>query len=157
MVSTAAGTTVDLDEAAQAEELRPRFGEYPTERVYYDTLVMLAMEANPNVQPFQQPLSLEQIANEGIGLGKPAVGALATYSQSWFAQGITLGQMLHSLALAPGEATRIAVANFARQTRATVTETVAGWSNSIMRWTTLGLRARCRTATRRTGCNAAFQ
>ena len=125
MVSSAAGTTLDLDEEAQAEELRPRFGEYPTERVYYDSLVMLATEANPNLAPLDQPLSLEQIANEGIGFGKPAVGALATHSQSWFAQGITLGQMLHSLALAPGEATRIAVVDWARRTRAAVTETVA--------------------------------
>ena len=41
MVSSAAGTNLELDEEAQAEELRPRFGEYPTERVYYDSLVML--------------------------------------------------------------------------------------------------------------------
>lgn len=122
LVAESVGSTIELDEAA-AEELRPRMGEYPTERVYYDTLIMLRAEAGNNLTPISQPVSLESLTS-AVGFGAPAIGALATYSQSWFAQGITLGQMVHSLALAPGEATRIAVIDWTRKTRATASESV---------------------------------
>lgn len=123
MVSSAAGTTIEEDEET-AEQLRPRMGEYPTERVYYDTLIMLRTEPNANLTPATQPLSLDTLGGPGVGFGAPAVGALATYSQSWFAQGITLGQMVHSLALAPGEATRVAIIDWSRKTRASATESI---------------------------------
>jgi hypothetical protein len=124
LVSVAAGT--DLGDAAEetAEELRPALGEYPTERVYYDTLVMLGTEPPQNQTPLAQPVSLEQLASADLAFGAPAVGALATYSQSWFAQAVTLGHMVHSLALAPGEATRVAVIDWSRRTTATATESI---------------------------------
>src|SRR5262249_37297760 len=43
---------------------------------------------------------------------------------SWFSQGLTLGQLLHSMALAPGESTRIAMIDWTRQTSASTTETI---------------------------------
>jgi hypothetical protein len=124
LVGVASGT--DLGDTAEetAEELRPALGEYPTERVYYDTLVMLGTEPPQNQTPLAQPLSLEQLAVAGLAFGAPAVGALATYSQSWFAQAVTLGHMVHSLALAPGEATRVAVIDWSRRTTATATESI---------------------------------
>ena len=51
-----------------------------------------------------------------FGFKKPAVGALLTFSQSWYAQGVSLGQLLHSVALAPGESTRIAMIDWSRRT-----------------------------------------
>lgn len=124
MVSVATGTSLgDLDEDT-AEELRPRLGEYPTERVYYDTLLMLGTEPSDSQTPMSGPLSLDKLTDPGVGFGAPAVGALATYSQSWFAQGVTLGHMTHSLALAPGEATRIAVIDWSRRTSATAAEEI---------------------------------
>lgn len=124
LVSLASGT--DLGDLADdgAEELRPRLGEFPTERVYYDTLVMLGIDPPQNQTALTKPLSLEQLATGGLAFGTPAVGALATYSQSWFAQAVTLGHMLHSLALAPGEATRLAVIDWSRRTTATATESI---------------------------------
>jgi hypothetical protein len=53
-----------------------------------------------------------------------ATGALLTFCQSWFAQGLTLGQLLHSTSLAPGESTRIAMIDWSRRTRAAVTESI---------------------------------
>jgi hypothetical protein len=124
LVSLASGTELgDLDDDG-AEELRPRLGEFPTERVYYDTLVMLGIEPPQNQTALTKPLSLEQLATGAPAFGTPAVGALATYSQSWFAQAVTLGHMLHSLALAPGEATRLAVIDWSRRTTATATESI---------------------------------
>jgi hypothetical protein len=125
MVGAAAGTRLDGEEdGGFAEELRPRFGEYPTERVYYDSLVMLGTGPNQNLTELAQPLSLAALASQSVGFGTPTVGALATYEQSWFAQGVTLGHMVHSLALAPGEATRVAVVDWTRRTRATASESI---------------------------------
>jgi hypothetical protein len=124
MVGTAAGTYVEEGEDLSAEVLRPRLGEFPTERVYYNTLIMLGTQQNGSLIPFTQPLSLGHLTDSNLGFGTPAVGALATYSQSWFVQGITLGHMVHSLALAPGEATRIAVIDWMRRTSATAIESI---------------------------------
>ena len=59
------------------------------------------------------------------GFSKLATGALLTFSQSWFAQGLTLGQLLHSTSLAPGESTRIALVDWVRRTRASSSESVS--------------------------------
>ncbi len=124
IVSKATGSTVDAI-AEPGDELKPRLGEYPTERVYYDKLVMLWLNGEEETAEIDGPISLAPAIDQPFGFGKPAVGALLTYSQSWYAKGVTLGQMLHSLALAPGEATRVAVIDWSRRTRARVSETIA--------------------------------
>ncbi|MEV8030652.1 hypothetical protein [Streptomyces sp. NPDC086182] len=111
-----------------AEALRPELGKYPTERLYYSTLVMLGPLAD-NEQPGTPlagagPLDLATLP-DAAGLTGPALGAMLSFEQSWYAQGVTLGQLLHSLALAPGEATRIAVIDWARRTSALEQETVS--------------------------------
>lgn len=123
LLSTASGAEGEAEDV-HAEALRPRLGEYPTERVYYESLVMLGMAADASQQPLTGTIPLQPVIDDPVGFGQPAVGALVTLSQSWFAKGITLGHMLHSLALAPGEATRIAVVDWSRRTRATSTESI---------------------------------
>lgn len=69
-------------------------------------------------------------------MAQPAVGAILTYRQSWFQQGLALGQLLHSLALAPGESTRIALVDWTRRVRASsdeVTEQLEALSASTER------------------------
>ena len=69
-------------------------------------------------------------------MAQPAVGAILTYRQSWFQQGLALGQLLHSLALAPGESTRIALVDWTRRVRASsdeVTEQMEALSASTER------------------------
>jgi hypothetical protein len=113
------------DEDAGAEVLRPRLGDYPTERVYYDRLVMLHTDEDANLRkPIDGPVSLSPTAKPGFAFDRIAVGAMLTYAQSWFAEGLTLGQLLHSLALAPGEATRIAVIDWSRRTSAFTSEAI---------------------------------
>ena len=46
-------------------------------------------------------------------------------NQSWYAQGVTLGQLLHSTSLAPGESTRVAVIDWSRKSRAGETEVIS--------------------------------
>ena len=125
LVSEAVGTTLIESKEDQAEELRPRLGEYPTERVYYNSLVMLQLDEDIQRRPLNEPVSLMPAVNNPVGFGKPAVGAILSYSQSWYAEGLTLGQMLHSLALAPGEATRIAVIDWSRHKSARVSEDIS--------------------------------
>ena len=127
MAGQAAGTRLgdqSEQEDAAADKLRPRFGEYPTERVYFKTLIMLGMAEAAASTPLSDPLLLDAIVDNPVGFGKPAIGALATYAQSWMAEGITLGHMLHSLALAPGEATRVAVVDWSRRSKAATTEAI---------------------------------
>jgi hypothetical protein len=125
LIGEAVGSSDDPEDF-QTEELRPRFGQYPTERVYYNSLVMLQMLGTPGQQgDLTGPVSLGPAVQTGQNMTRPAVGALLTLSQSWYSQGITLGHMLHSLALAPGEATRIAIIDWSRRTRASATEVIA--------------------------------
>lgn len=51
------------------------------------------------------------------GFDRVAIGALVQFSQSWYTSGLSLGQLLHSLALAPGESTRIAMIDWQRRER----------------------------------------
>jgi len=54
-------------------------------------------------------------ALEGNGFNSAGIGFVLTIAQSWYSVGLSLGQLLHSLALAPGEATRIAIVDWSRK------------------------------------------
>ncbi len=116
---------IQPSEDAQAEALRPLMGQFPTERVYYSTFVMLDAPQPTNPVSFDGPVGLKSLLAGGFGFAKPAIGAVITFAQSWHVQGITLGQLLHSLALAPGESTRIAMIDWSRRTSATSSESIS--------------------------------
>ena len=115
----------------QPPDLLPKTGDYPTERVQYTSLLLDEIpraegEAIIDVRSSAfKPLDLSVLAQSDTGFKKTALGALLTFSQSWFAQGVTLGQLLHSTSLAPGESTRIAVVDWSRKSRAGQTEVIA--------------------------------
>src|SRR5262249_15350657 len=117
-------------------------GRYPTERVYYQNILLdrfldphtfpttathvwRPAAGYPYDGPLPMSLSLESVGQVDIasallwspGFNRVAVGALIQFSQSWYASGLSLGQLLHSLALAPGESTRIAMIDWQRQER----------------------------------------
>jgi hypothetical protein len=115
--------------ADQPSDLLPKNGEYPTERVHYTTLVMdeinLGSQAKVDIASNDfAPLDLAKLALGDSGFQHIAYGALITMSQSWFAQGVSLGHLLHSVSLAPGESTRIAVVDWTRKSKAGQTEVV---------------------------------
>jgi outer membrane protein OmpA-like peptidoglycan-associated protein len=68
------------------------------------------------------PLDVSQYADAGFT--RPAIGAVLTYSQSWYTMGLTLGHLLHSVALSPGETTRIAIVDWNRREKASGTEQI---------------------------------
>lgn len=102
-----------------ADELVPRLGEFPTERSYYTCLVR---RPSPGAAA-GSPLTSIALDHVGAGATAPTLGALVTFCQSWFAQGVTLGNLLHSVALAPGESTRIAMVDWTSAVRASATGT----------------------------------
>jgi hypothetical protein len=107
-------------------DLLPKSGEYPTERVFYHTLVLDEVGAAPDRSLEDAgPIDLAPTLDADFGFKHLGIGALITIAQSWYAQGVALGQLLHSTALAPGESTRIAMMDWARRTRAGTTETIS--------------------------------
>ncbi|ORY11718.1 hypothetical protein BCR34DRAFT_601160 [Clohesyomyces aquaticus] len=104
-------------------DLVPTTGQFPIERVQYSTLhmgeIQTATELRDISSPTFEPPSLENLETTDTGGFKGfktvATGALLTFSQTWFAQGITLGHLLHSCTLAPGESTRVAIVDWSRK------------------------------------------
>jgi hypothetical protein len=121
----AAATTLPEEGEDEAKELVPRLGEFPTERRYYSSIVMDQVAVGPTVDLVTAgPVDIAPAIAADFGFSAPAVGARLTFEQSWFAHGVTLGNLLHSVALAPGESTRIAVVDWSRRTEATGVETI---------------------------------
>src|SRR5262249_7557207 len=109
-------------------DLLPKTGAYPTERIFYKKLVIDAVPAPADeAQPLEQaqPIDLATALSAPEGFGRLATGAMLTFSQSWFSQGLALGQLLHSVTLAPGESTRIAVVDWSRRSRAAASEEIS--------------------------------
>lgn len=123
-------STPDFDPERPAD-LLPKTGEYPTERVQYTTLLMgeIPRDQDDPLADIRgadfKPLDLGKLAAGDAGFKRVAFGALLTFNQSWYAQGVTLGQLLHSTTLAPGESTRVAVVDWSRKSRAGETEVIS--------------------------------
>jgi hypothetical protein len=98
-------------------DLLPKSGEFPTERIFYSTLVFDGFDGDPGqLAELNGPVALEPVTmGDEFGFKKPGIGALLTMMQSWYAQGVALGQLLHSVALAPGESTRLAMIDWSRR------------------------------------------
>ncbi|MFF7459384.1 hypothetical protein [Kitasatospora sp. NPDC008115] len=104
-------------------DLLPTTGNYPVEIVRYRSVVLTDI---PGAKPARKLTGAIDLGEENLPFyDRPAEGMVVTTEQSWSAQGVTLGRLLHSLALAPGESTRVAVVDWQRTTRATGSETAS--------------------------------
>jgi len=108
-------------------DLLPRSGDYPTERIFFRKLLIDATAPGAALAPLEDaaPIDLASALAAPAGFPHMATGALLTFSQSWFSEGLTLGQLLHSTSLAPGESTRIAMIDWSRRTLAAATEEIS--------------------------------
>lgn len=102
-------------------DLIPSSGKHPTEKVSYTTVVMGEVEGE-SLEELTGQVDIADLSKGGTGNSKPATGAIITTEQTWFAQGVALGSLLHSVALAPGESTRIAMVDWTRRTTAQTEE-----------------------------------
>lgn len=121
------GGTVRVPDPEAPDDLLPKPGTYATERVFYEKLVIdLAPQPNQGTTALEDTtgVDLDAALAAPIAFQRVATGALLTFRQSWFSLGVTLGQLLHSLALAPGESTRIAVVDWERRTRGSSSEAI---------------------------------
>lgn len=124
-------------------ELVPTMGRHPTERVYYQNVILDRFLDGPafpikGTHASGLPAAMRQAMSSPLesagqvdiassllrspGFERVAVGAIVQFSQSWYTSGLSLGQLLHSLALAPGESTRIAMIDWRRRERGTRAE-----------------------------------
>jgi hypothetical protein len=76
------------------------------------------------------PLDITDFLGGEQGYERPAIGGVLTFTQSWYGQGLALGTLIHSVALAPGESTKIAMLDWTRTSRASTTEEI-GESESL--------------------------
>ena len=112
----------DFDPEAPAD-LLPKSGEYPTEKVFYTTVVIDEIEGQA-AQEIDAPIDVA-IPDVSAAYDKPATGAIIRMEQSWYAQAVALGNLLHSVALAPGESTKIAVIDWSRRVAGSTAEDVS--------------------------------
>ena len=122
------GVTRKGEDPEAPSDLIPACGNFPTECVYYTSVFLDEIDVpgktldnlneSGGVSLFPEKVNIQ-------GFDRPAKGGILTYKQSWYAQGVTLGQLLHSLALAPGESTRIAMVDWYRRTGEKTTEEIA--------------------------------
>jgi hypothetical protein len=123
--SFAGETPQAVNESATPPDLLPLSGQYPTERTQYSMLLFERLVIPRTLAPIENGVNLDvmaaqdSLASENV----PALGALVSYTQSWYTLGLALGQLLHSLALAPGESTRVAVIDWYRRLQSATTET----------------------------------
>ncbi|WP_245204351.1 hypothetical protein [Kitasatospora sp. RG8] len=110
-------------DGATPKDLLPSTGNYPVEIVRYRSVVLTDI---PGAKPTRKLTGAIDLGEENLPFyDRPAEGMIVTTEQSWSAQGVTLGRLLHSLALAPGESTKVAVVDWQRSTKATGTETTS--------------------------------
>jgi hypothetical protein len=120
----AAATVPDSSDDG-AGELVPRLGEFPTERRFYQSVIIDHVAAGQTTDlAAAGPVDISPTVGAGFGFAAPAVGARLTFAQSWFAHSVTLGNLLHSVALAAGESTRIAMLDWSQQISASGTEDI---------------------------------
>lgn len=123
-------STTIIDDPERPDDLIPVSRRYATERVQYDIIVMdkVLFEGKNNGDTvnlvFAGAIDISDIVSAALTT-RPAIGAVLTYRQSWFPQGLALGHLLHSMALAPGESTRIAMVDWSRTVRAQTDEDTA--------------------------------
>jgi hypothetical protein len=119
-------------------ELVPKTGEFCTDKVFYESVILIeapaekkpkppiaggSLPAGPRDLETNGPIDLSDNSNPGFLA--PANGAILTYSQSWYPKAVSLGQLLYSLPLAPGESTKIAVIDFVRRSLARTQEDIS--------------------------------
>jgi hypothetical protein len=117
-------------------ELVPRFNQYPTEKQFYSVYMIddLPSSAVVGLRPLDGPIDLGTIDVSATSLSV-RTGSILRFEQSWTARGLALGNLLHSMSLAPGESTRIAMIDWSRRQGVRTTEDISqleALSNSLL-------------------------
>ncbi|TQK49824.1 hypothetical protein FBY35_0096 [Streptomyces sp. SLBN-118] len=120
-ISAAADSGAGFDETVPADLIPGN--ALPTESVRYTTLVLgevhgPASGAKPSSTPILTAGQLDlsaALAQAGAGFQYVAEGALLNYEQSWYHQGLALGDVRKTIPLAAGEVVRVAQRDWTRR------------------------------------------
>ena len=104
--------------------LLPRNGQYPTDRVYYRSILLRSLVDQDLGQTIEASGGLDLNLPPSTAATGPGYGAYVTWEQVWYGQAVVLGNLLHSLALAPAEATMIAIVDWTRTVSASTVESI---------------------------------
>src|SRR4051794_35253221 len=105
----------DFDREEPAD-LVARTGALATHQVHYTSTVLI--ESKPSKQRAWDGGPIDITALSPTGFDDVAFGAVLHFTQSWTPKAVALGQLLHSLPLAPGESTRLTVVDWLRRVAA---------------------------------------
>jgi hypothetical protein len=123
------GTNLETRDPDAPDELVPVARKYATESFRFQRVFIDRVDDAPALERrdlgTSPPVSLRQLSLDGSRRWSPATGALLTFEQTWKPQGLSLGQLLSSVALAPGESTKIAVIDWSRRVATAATEDIA--------------------------------
>jgi hypothetical protein len=97
-------------------DLVARTGALATHQVHYTSTVLI--ESKPSKERAWGGGLIDITALSPIGFDDVAFGAVLHFTQSWSPKAVALGQLLHSLPLAPGESTRLTVVDWLRRVAA---------------------------------------
>lgn len=111
--------------------LIPKMNQYPVSNAaYYQRLFV--HDSMPGLAPAQTNGGNANAAVEFSGVldpfaavpqpNRPLDGVLLTFEQQWLEKGTALGRLAHSICLAPGEVTRVAMIEWTRRTSASDTQ-----------------------------------
>jgi hypothetical protein len=102
---------VELDRDPEAPpELLPKSGEFGTERYLYSSVVMFPGPFGKPAIPLKGVLfDMTMTPTPEYEFDTVRYGARLTYSHTWTPMAVAKGHLLHSLPLAPGESTNVAV------------------------------------------------
>ena len=116
-----------VDDANAPADLVPVARQYAVESFKYSKIFIDQLEqvSTGDLQALSSDIQLDIVSLDvDAGFKAPATGALLTFVQEWVPQGLSLGQLLSSVALAPGESTKIAVIDWARRVRTSASESI---------------------------------
>ena len=100
-------------------DLLPASGQVAKDRMTYESVYLTDVPHRDELLPLSGPIDL----TDPLTLyQRPAEGIIVTTEQEWLPKQVGLGRLLHSLSLAPGESTRVAVLDWSRQVAARTTQ-----------------------------------
>lgn len=107
------------------KELVPTFNEYAVDKSFY-TIYTIGSKNDKTGNDLNSSVKIEDVINPKTPIKeKIRTGQMLRYEQSWTPIGMGLGNLLHSLALAPGESTRVAIVDWRRSQSVRTTEAIS--------------------------------
>ncbi|MBD3336847.1 MAG: hypothetical protein GF355_15145, partial [Candidatus Eisenbacteria bacterium] len=103
-------------------ELLPKTGEDASLKVLYSSTILI--ESKPSTTTDWDGGLIDITALDQTGFSDVAFGAILTSAQTWTPKAVALGQLLHSLPLAPGERTKLTVVDWTRKVAASTSEEI---------------------------------